>query len=360
MVNFIKSAMIFLMKRGLTQFSILVGSGLLVAGVVIGSKIYSKPEPLKPVGCNCPVRQTIASDCYAPIIETNQEIQLVTPTSAPSGSTWRADFGTIRNGNIYDAPQNYFAPGIIILELVDPSGNVILTLKLYLKEGTLPTNSNSPIEQVVDADSLDIPVGTPEPSNAGQSAQPGDPPFVYSSSEPTEVENLPSTTVGELIGYVAPTVNSEDTIVLISGTQVKKGKKCAVLPWPSAISKNCNNEGGKTPIYGPVKRFLGPWTNERKDFTVSAAISGKIGVSAGITVTCDYQKKQDTLYQYKDVYKCENGKWVFDHTEKCSQTRYMYQFLDPAYTKYFLFPPDGNAPGPGQGYSPNPMQCLPI
>lgn len=360
MANFIRHAILLLMKRGITTVSILVASGLLVGGIVAGNKYFGA----KKNGCNCAngSNDAPASNCEAAIVETNQEVTLVIPSTAPSGSKWEADLGSIRSGNIYDAPQNYIAPGVDLVHLIDPAGNELMTVKFFIKEGTLPTNPNSPEIPDVNPSSEDIPVGAFQPASVSESASPGTPPATpdYISDAPEVLGNLPTTTVGESTGYIAPSVTDEVTVVLVSAQQVKKGKKCAYYPWPDTLNKNCTGEGRKQSIYGPVKRALGKWEPQTRTWVVSASISGKIGISAGATITSTFEQKKDTLYQFKDVYRCENGRWVFDHNEKCTQTRLLYQFLSPDYTKYFLNPPDGVPPGPGEGYYPNPSSCLPI
>jgi hypothetical protein len=230
-----------------------------------------------------------------------------------TGQRITAEFGEIGTNGVYQAPSDLPPMGLDTITAEDEDGIPVAKLNVQI----VPTGGYAPASQVVSPVQHDEMTGA-EAGEAETDYQIGT--LRTEISAPTDRALLPSVTVGGVNGQRANlseldphmTLLDDNTYLVLVTQSSFQGKKCGVFP---------PKKGSCT---GGTSKVEGPWKIHRKGFggvaTATITVAG-----SGVTVTWNQEKA--TKVKYIDHYKCVNGVWQFDYTEKCIQNGvYAYGF----------------------------------
>ena len=360
-------------KRGFAATQLFVATAIVTAvpiGLFLSMPAGGSKAPLGASGCACSSEGNteLSTQLACEYIEVldGARFDLVNSNGVKIAGDWEASFGKVDSSGTYTAPLELEEPRIDTLTLKSSSNPSIIVaqLRFHVADG-----NPSPDPGAESHTWMDSPVQEgQQTSNANvQQLSMVDDGLTapQATFQLTELVNIQPQVIGTVTAY--PVTNLVGgTVVLLSGpTQPQKGKKCRIFPGKDDISgSNCGpgfpdaTRGG-----GPRGQLLwkedhGAWKAVSGNYTVDANLEGKgLGLTAGWSFPGSYQRSLITEYAYNDVYKCKNGVYVYDHSEKCARTRYSYKAFDPSYLNYLILPPNGISPGP---WSPPNPECKPI
>jgi len=335
----------------------------------------SHPKPLTDslrasaeASCDCSnsAQASVEEVCEYVELQNATKYDLVKPDGQAITGAWEADFGSVDSNGTYIAPLNLEEPRIDILRLRSASDPTVILaqVRMHISGGNTNPDPGAPDHTWMDSPNQGTSAVT-EPVLATSSVAVDEVPVVSPQVfQLAELQPIASQLAGSKTAYPVRNVVGGMTVLLAGQKQPQKGKKCRIFPGKDDVSgtqcipgRSTIERGGGSIGQNVYKEDYGPWKAKSGQYTANAGVETAGGISAGVSFPGSYETRTVTRYCYKDVYKCKNGVYVYDHSEFCSQTRQDYQKCDPWYLIYVLLPPNGTSPGP---FVPTLPNCTPL